>query len=128
MAEGQRGCRKMNKTRATVSEGSCRVFAMQVAKGLLFLCLGGFLPASSMAAPARVNDVRGEVEKRPVGALNWDRVTPGEKVEEGSTIRTGSNSEADILTEQGHHFRVRSETSIEFTSLQADDTKTRLEK
>jgi hypothetical protein len=100
---------------------------MTVAKRVLFLCLVGLLSGYVVAAPARVDDVRGEVEKRPVGALGWEKVTPGEKVEEGSSIRTGANSQADILTEQGHHFQVRSETTIEFTSLQADETKTHLE-
>jgi len=99
-------------------------------KGLLssaFLILGGILPGHVIAAPARVDEVRGTVEIRSVGGLKWETVTPGQKVEEGSSIRTGANSQADILTEQGHHFIVRDETTLEFTSLQADETKTRLE-
>ncbi len=110
-----------------ISGRGCKLFAKAVANGLLFLCLGGLVPGLLLAAPARIDDVRGEVEKRPAGALGWTRVTPGEKLEEGSAIRTGINSQADILTEQGHHFRVRSETTIEFTSLQPEETKTHLE-
>lgn len=109
------------------SEGGRKLFARSLAKGLFFLFLTALLPIRAGAAPARIDDVHGDVQKRAVGALGWEKVTPGEKVEEGSTIRTGPNSQADILTEQGHHFQVRSETTIEFTSLQADETKTRLD-
>jgi len=116
----------MNK-RLLASVGSGKLFARSLAKSLFFLCLGGVLVSNAAAAPARVDDVRGTVEKRLVGGLNWEKVTPGEKVEEGATLRTGANSQADILTEQGHHFHINSETTITFTTLQADETKTRLE-
>ncbi len=116
----------MNRT-TPASGRDGKVFARHLANGLLFLCLGGLLPGEILAAPARIDEVRGEVEKRPVGALGWEKVTPGEKVEEGSSIRTGINSQADVLTEQGHHFQIRSETTLEFTSLQQDETKTHLE-
>ena len=85
------------------------------------------MSSTLLAAPARVDKAHGDVEKRAVGALKWEPVTMGEKVEEGSAIRTGPNSEADILTDQGHHFIIRPDSTLEFSSLQADDTETRLE-
>jgi hypothetical protein len=67
------------------------------------------------------------VQKRAVGALQWENVTPGEKIEEGSSIKTGLNSQIEIVTEEGHRFVVHSETTLSFTSLQADETKARLD-
>src|SRR4051812_23963827 len=87
----------------------------------------GLVASAAIAVPAHVDSLRGDVQKRAIGALTWKAVTPGEKVEEGSSIKTGTDSEADILTEQGHHFTIRSETTIEFTSLQPDETKTQLQ-
>jgi len=104
-----------------------KLFAKPLANGLLFLFLAGLLPSSLFAAPARLDEVHGDVQKRAVGALRWESVAPGEKIEEGASIKTGPNAEAEILTEQGHRFVVRSETIIEFTSLQADETKASLE-
>src|ERR1035437_1554776 len=105
--------------------------SMLSARGLagrvLFLCLVGLLGRTAFGEPARVDEVHGDVQKRAVGTFKWDDVTPGEKVEEGATVKTGPNSQADILTEQGHHFIVQAETTIEFTSLQMDETKVRLE-
>jgi hypothetical protein len=101
-------------------------FAKSLANVWLFLCLSVTLASVSGAAPARIEVMHGDVQKRAAGALRWDPVTPGEKVEEGATIKTGPNSDTEILTEQGHRFTIHSETTIEFTSLQADDTKTKL--
>jgi hypothetical protein len=95
--------------------------------GVLLLLLGG-LAGELLAAPARVEKVRGDVVKRGVSALAWEKVNPGEKVEEGSTLRTGINAQAEVITPQGHRLVVRQETSLEFTSLQDDLTQTRLEK
>ena len=105
----------------------CKQSARHLGDRLLFICVAGLLSSAVFAQPARVDKVRGEADKRAVGTLTWRRVTPGERVEEGSMMRTGPASEVDILTEQGHHFLIHSETTIEFTSLQADETKTRLE-
>jgi len=109
------------------TDPSFKLFAGRLANGLLFLCLQGLLCSVTLAAPARVEDAHGDVEKRAVGEFRWESVTPGEKVEEGSAIKTGPDSDADILTEQGHHFLIHSDTVLEFTSLQADETKTQLE-
>src|ERR1017187_4103243 len=93
--------------------------SMLSARGLagrvLFLCLVGFVSPMVWGAPARVDEVHGDVQKRGVGGLRWYPVTPGEKIEEGSALKTGANSQVDILTEQGHRFTKRSESALEFT-------------
>ncbi len=81
----------------------------------------------AMASPAHIDELRGTVEKRAVGALGWTKVVPGEGMEEGSAIRTGPNSSVAIVTDRGDRFEVHAETTFEFTSLQADETKTRLD-
>ena len=111
----------MKRIRPT--SGGSKPFARTLAKSLLFLCLGTF----ASAVPARVDEVHGDVQKRSLGALGWVKVNPGDKAEEGSSFRTGPNSEVDILTVQGHHFVIRSESVVEFKSLQPDDTQTLLE-
>ena len=93
---------------------------------LLFLLWFGFLAPGVQAAPAHVDSVHGDVQKRAVGMLRWEDVTPGEKIEEGAVLKTGPDSDVEILTEQGHRFNVHSETTIEFASLQADETQVRL--
>ena len=111
-------------TNAADIEGGSKLFA-------IWRRVAFFVPrrvCRANAAPAWVDELHGTVEKRAVGALNWEKVTPGEKIEEGSSIRTGEPTpNVIILTEQGHHFEVRAETTIEFTSLQDDETKTRLD-
>jgi len=87
-----------------------------------------FLCASAWAKPAVVLNTNGTVEKRDVGSLNWVRVVPGERIAEGGVIRTGVNSQAELETDRGHIFKLRSETTFELTSLQDDQTQGRLEK
>src|SRR5689334_14030564 len=97
-------------------------FAIRMADGLLSLLLGSLLSSFALGAAARIDQIRGNVDKRNPGALDWRIVTPGEKIEEGSILRTGPNSEADVVTEQGHHFVLRAETTFEFSALQPDET------
>jgi len=101
---------------------------MALAKGLLFLCVLGGLGMPALAKPAIVDRMQGTVEKRLPNGLDWEKVTPGEKLPEGTTVRTAENSEVDLETSRGHRFHVKSETVFELTSLQDDETKTRLEK
>jgi hypothetical protein len=114
-----------NRLQALPAPRKC--FASVLAKGLLFFCLASVLGSGVWATPARVDEVHGDVQKRAVGVLRWEAVTPGEKIEEGSSIKTGPNSSVEIVTEQGHRFVVNSETTIEFTSLQTDETKVHLD-
>lgn len=107
--------------------GTGKWIARRLATCLLFLFLACALTPTSWAAPAHVDEVHGDVQKRAVGALRWETMTPGEKVEEGAAIKTGPDSDVEIVTEQGHRFTVHSETTIEFTTLQADETVARLE-
>src|SRR5262245_19336970 len=94
----------------------------------LFFCLVLLQAAFSFAESARVDDVRGTVEKRAPGALQWRTVAPGERVEEGSMFRTGSNSSVVIITPEGHHFTIKADSTLHFKSLQAGDTNAYLEK
>jgi len=99
-----------------------------ITSNLLFLCLLGGLSMPALAKPALVDRMRGTVEKRLPNALDWEQVTPGEKLPEGTTLRTAENSEVDLETSRGHHFHVKSESVFELTSMQEDETKTRLDK
>lgn len=99
-----------------------------ITSSLLFLCLLGILSMPAFAKPAIVDQMRGTVEKRLPNALDWEPVTPGEKLPEGTTVRTADNSEVDLETARGHRFHIKSETVFELTSMQDDETKTRLEK
>src|SRR5258708_26072294 len=116
----------MNNTRPA-SQGGRKPVTRRLVTSLLFLCLGGLIPSRVFAVPARIDEAHGDVQMRAVGSLAWQPVTPGEKVPEGSTIRTGPNSLAEILTDRGHRFHIAAETTIEFTTLQQDETKTHLE-
>ncbi len=80
------------------------------------------------AGSATLERLQGVVELRAVGELKWVPVSVGQRVQEGGTLRTGANSWADLRTERGHGFKVRSETVFELTSLQNDQTLGRLEK
>ncbi len=111
-----------------VSEVRRKRFAAFWVKRLLFLCLGLSPAAASFAASAKVDDVRGTVDMRAPGALQWRVVSPGERVEEGSIFRTGSHSTVDIVTAEGHHFVVKADSSLQFKSLQDGDTKAYLDK
>jgi hypothetical protein len=111
----------MNITRPA-SEG-CKPFARTLAMSLLFLCLGNL----AYATAARVDEAHGDVQIRATGTLEWQPVIPGQKVTEGAAIRTGPNSRAEILTDRGHRFQIAAETTIEFSTLQPDETKTHLE-
>ena len=86
---------------------------MHTGRGLaIAVIIWGAALRLSEAAPARVDELHGTVEKRSVSALGWEKVFPGDKIEEGSTIRTGTDSQADILTEQGHHCEARGHRCI----------------
>lgn len=85
-------------------------------------------PLSAWAVPAVVDRLQGQVEKRAPGEFAWTAVTPREKLPDGTVLRTGPNSIAELSTARGHQFKVRSETVFELTSLQDDQTLTRLEK
>src|SRR5262245_27007892 len=104
-----------------VSEDCCKLFAIQMAKGLLSFCLPIVVTSLVLAAPSRFEEIHGDVQKRAVGGLDWMRVVPGDKIEEGSSIRTGVNSSASVVTERGHRFEIHSETTLEFTALQPDE-------
>src|SRR5579872_5189621 len=99
-----------------------------ITSNLLFLCVLGGLSMPVFAKPAIVDGMRGTVEKRLPNALDWEAITLGEKLPEGTTVRTADNSEVELQTLRGHHFHVKSDTVLELTSLQDDETKTRLEK
>lgn len=94
--------------------------------------LGAFLfilPATILRAePARIEKIQGIVELRAPSMLDWEKITPGQKVPEGSTLRTRANSSADVLTGRGHRYVLKADTILQISSLQADETKARLEK
>jgi hypothetical protein len=95
---------------------------------MLLFVLTGALATPVFAKPAMVSRVQGDVDIREPNSLTWQKVVPGDKVQEGSTLRTASRSSAELKTSRGHLFKVHSDTTFELTSLQDDETKTRLEK
>ena len=82
---------------------------------------------AAMAAPATVRRMSGVVEHRAAGTLEWQAVSPGDKIDEGATIRTLSKASAELRTPRGHLLTLRADTTLELTSLQDDETKTRLD-
>ncbi|MFA5975513.1 MAG: FecR domain-containing protein [Elusimicrobiota bacterium] len=105
-----------------------RPLALYGVRGLLSFYLAGCLSLAAWAAPTgRVDVLRGQADKRLPGVVQWEAVQPGDKLEEGTTVRTGDQSELQILTGRGHRFVVKSATLFELTSLQDDQTKGRLE-
>ena len=76
---GESGVTEVTMTIALRASEECKLFAGRLAKGLLFLCLGGLLSVYVHAAPAHVDEFHGTVEKRSVGALGWHNITPGEQ-------------------------------------------------
>jgi hypothetical protein len=96
-------------------------------RGALALAVLACVTAFGIAAPATVQRVSGVVERRAPGMLEWQAVSPGDKIDEGSTIRTQANASAELRTPRGHQFQLRANTSLELTSIQDDETKTRLE-
>lgn len=60
--------------------------------------------------------------------VGWSPVVPGDRLEQGGVLRTGTNSSADIQTDRGHSFRLRSDSIFELTKILDDQTEGRLEK
>src|SRR5689334_15923294 len=104
------------------------LFAYRKAQGLLSFCLAAALTGSAWALPARVDQLRGEAEQRAAGAMDWEKLHIGDKVEEGASVRTGANSLLEVVTHRGHRLTVKSDSLVDLVNLQDDDTKARLEK
>jgi len=77
---------------------------------------------------ARVDRFEGVVEKRAPGQVEWEKITQGEKLSEGSSVRTGADADLILLTDRGHRLRIRKNTTFHLQTLQADKTEGRLEK
>jgi hypothetical protein len=91
---------------------------------LVFLCLVFCAPV--WAGPAIVVQMKGEVERKLPDSTDWSEVEVGDRLVEGTTIRTGPKSTVNLDLGQGHHLRIAPETSLVLSALQADKTKTYL--
>jgi hypothetical protein len=102
-----------------------RSVARSLASGtLVFLCLGFAAPI--WAGPAVVVQMKGDVQRKLAGSTDWAEVEIGDRLEEGTTIRTGAKSSIDLDLDRGHRLRLTADTSLILSALQADKTKTYL--
>jgi hypothetical protein len=79
------------------------------------------------AGEAHVVRLSGTVEERLQGQLTWQAMVRGDKISEGTNLRTGADSELELVTDRGHHLQVKSNTRITLTSIQDEKTVSLLE-
>ena len=71
--------------------------------------------------------ISGAVEERAPGELTWQTVVLGDKISEGANVRTGADSDVELVTDRGHHLQIKASTRITLTSIQDDKTQSLLE-
>src|SRR5258708_1475525 len=84
--------------------------AFPAAFALVFLCLFGL--SAAWAGPAVTAHVKGQVERKLPDSADWNSVEIGDRLPEGTEIRTGEKSEADLDLDQGHHLHIISNTVL----------------
>lgn len=93
------------------------------------LCLALSLGAapSFIWADARIVRLDGMAEKRAAGQLDWERVTQGERIAEGASLRTGADGLIELVTDSGHRLRLKAASLFHLVALQPAQTEGKLE-
>src|SRR5262249_55553623 len=86
------------------------------------------LPLGVWAGPAAVEHIKGHADRRLPNSSDWNSIDVGDRIPEGSEVRTDPHSELDLVTDQGHRLHVGADTAIVLSALQPDKTKTYLNK
>jgi hypothetical protein len=87
--------------------------------GLLALVMMGFGVASLQAETVKavVDTVSGTVEFAPPGSSSFSPLKKGQELEVGSTIRTGSDGSADIVTTPGSAIQLGPDSNLRLNAL-----------
>ena len=88
--------------------------------GALLAVLAIFLGASVLRAgqvKALVESVHGTVEFAPPGSSSFAPLKKGQELEVGSTIRTGSDGSADIITTPGSAIQLGNDSNLRLNAL-----------
>lgn len=82
-------------------------------------------PGQALAVPARmlkgapeegvVSYARGTVEARLPGSAQWRQVGPDDRIPEGASLRTGHESETEVVYGNGHRLYLRPDTHTDIT-------------
>jgi hypothetical protein len=83
--------------------------------------------APAFAGTASVEKLRGTVEKRLPGNARWHPVVSGDRIPEGAVVRTREKSSVELVTERGHRWLLKPNSSLVLSWIQADETQARLE-
>jgi len=76
---------------------------------------------------ARLGKMSGTVDMRVPGQADWQAIVSGQKLVEGTALRTGADSSAEVITERGHHFDLRANTRLTLTAIQDANTQAQLD-
>jgi hypothetical protein len=89
------------------------------AKALVTLLISGLGFAGLHAEPvkAKVESVHGTVEFAPPGSSSYSPLKQGQELEVGSTIRTGSDGTADIMTTPGSAIQLGNDSNLRLNAL-----------
>src|SRR5215475_12421873 len=91
---------------------------------LVFCAVAVFaLPAlaGSQARIVRLSDVQGSVQINKNSGLGFENAFVNLPITQGVQLRTGTNGRAEVEFEDGSSMRLAPNTSLEFTSLGAND-------
>jgi len=83
--------------------------------------------SSLWAGSARIHTLSGTVDARLAGQLTWQPVLRGDKISEGTSVRTGEESEAELVTDRGHHLLIKPHSRLTLTALQETRTQALLD-
>jgi hypothetical protein len=90
---------------------------------ILILLMGSVTP-TLWAGPAAVEHIKGHPERKFPQSADWGPLDVGDRLPEGSAVRTDDTSDVDLVTDQGHKLHLGPSSTISLSSLQPDKTKT----
>src|SRR5689334_21838683 len=87
-----------------------------------------FLAPNTWAAFAQIERMKGTVQFREPNTVEWNDVRYGDKLQEGTAVRTGPRSQIDLKLSNGHKIRLTQDSVLTLSHLQDDETQGTLEK
>jgi hypothetical protein len=92
----------------------------------VILCLSA--ANAAWAGSAAVEHLKGHAEQQLANSADWNPLDVGDRITEGTAIRTDEGSNLDLATDQGHKLHVGPSTTIRLSALQDNKTKAYLVK